>query len=248
MKRVLKASGLAPMLATAALMAGVMVAGAASAQAQDVGAAEFHATTLSLSADGEVRVRPDLAVINLGVRTEGQSAAEALGRNREQMNATVAALRAQGVAEADIQTSNLSLDPQYFDDGKAPRRLTGYQASNTVSVRLHDMARVGPVVDALVAAGANQIDNIGFQLSDQRPAEDAARREALKALQAKADLYAQATGYKLQRLVRISESGGGFAQPMAMFAARKFGAAATPIEPGELTVRIGVSGVYELAR
>jgi hypothetical protein len=226
-----------------------VAAAAPPALAQDEGAAEFRATTLSLSADGEVRVRPDLAVINLGVRTEGQTAAEALSRNRDRMSATVAALRAQGVAEADIQTSNLNLDPQYFDDGKSPRRLTGYQASNTVSVRLHDMMRVGPVVDALVAAGANQIDNISFQLSDSRPAEDAARREALKALQGKADLYAQATGYRLQRLVRLSEGGGGF-QPRMMaaevvaFGARK----ATPVEPGELTVRISVSGVYELAR
>jgi uncharacterized protein len=224
-------------------------AGSIPALAQDDSAAAFRATTLSLSAEGEVRVQPDLAVIALGVRTEGPTAAEALSRNRDRMSPTVAALQAQGVAQADIQTANLSLDPQYFDDGKSPRRLTGYQASNTVSVRLHDMARVGPVVDALVAAGANQIDSIGFQLADPQPAEDAARREAFKALQAKADLYAQATGYRLQRLVRLSEGGGGF-QPRVMaadvmaFGARK----ATPVEPGELTVRISVSGLYELAR
>ncbi|WP_158916486.1 SIMPL domain-containing protein [Caulobacter sp. S45] len=237
------------LLPVGALALVLAVGTAPMARAQDEQAAEFRATTLSLSAEGEVRTAPDLAVIGLGVRTEGATAAEALARNATRMTATVAALKAQGVAPADIQTSNLSLDPQYFDDGKAPRRLTGYQASNTVSVRLRDMGRVGPVVDALVAAGANQIDSIGFQLAEPHAAEDAARREALKALQAKADLYAQATGYRIQRLVRLSEGGGGYqprimAAPMA-FAARKV---ATPVEAGELTVGVSVSGLYELSR
>ena len=161
----------------------------------------------------------------------------------------MAALHAQGVAQTDIQTSQLDLQPQYVDDGKAPRRLTGYRASNTVSVRLHDLARVGAVLDALVAAGADQVDGVSFALADPQPAEDQARRLAVKALQAKAELFATAAGYRIQRLVRLSESGSYAPAPMlagVMVSARR--RASTPVAAGALTVRAAVSGEYELQR
>jgi uncharacterized protein YggE len=240
MKRVLLAAGAALALAASAV--------APMAQAQDDGGAEFRATTLHLSADGEVKAKPDLAVINVGVRVEALTAAAALAQNRTQMNAALAALKAQGVPDSDIQTSNLSLEPQYNFD-KGARHLTGYQAANTVSAKLHEMKRIGGVVDALVSAGANQIDGISFQVADPKPLEEAARREAVKALQAKADLLAQAAGYRVQRLVRLAEGAGfgGIApQPVAM--ARMVAQSATTVEPGELSVRVTVNGTYELSR
>ncbi len=239
MKRVLLATGVA-----LALMAGM----APMAQAQDDGGVEFRATTLHVSAEGEVKAKPDLAVINVGVRVEAPTAAAALAQNRTQMNAALAALKAQGVPESDIQTSNLNLEPQYNFD-KGTRHLTGYQAANTVSAKLHEMKRIGGVVDALVVAGANQIDGISFQVADSKPLEAAAQREAVKALQAKAELLAEAAGYHLQRLVRLSEGGGnGFSPPMAAPMARMVAQSATTVEPGELSVRVTVSGTYELSR
>ncbi len=214
----------------------------------DFGAAAFHASTLSLSADGEVQVRPDLATVNVGVGSDAATAAEALARNRSRMTSVVAALHEQGVAEADIQTSDLNLEAQYVDDGKSPRRLSGYHASNALTVRLHDLTRAGPVLDALVAAGADQVNGVGFALADPQAAEDQARRLAVKALQAKAELYAQATGYRIQRLVRLSEGGDAPQAPMMarfMVAAKR---ASTPVEAGELTVRAQVSAEYELTR
>jgi uncharacterized protein YggE len=212
------------------------------------GAVEFRATTLQLSARGQVQATPDMAVIRLGVQTDGATAAVALSRNREKMNATVDALRAQGVADRDIQTSGLSLDAQYIDDGKSPRRLTGYEAANTVTVRLHDLPKVGSVVDALVSAGANKVDGISFALSDPQTAEDEAQVRAVEALKAKAGLYAKATGYKIYRLVRLSEN-GGYSPSMVserIMAPVRF--QRTPIEPGELTVSVGVSAEFELSR
>ena len=237
-----------PVSAAALLAAATLCLAPAAALAQDSGpSAEFHATILDLSAEGQVQTAPDLAVLQLGVQTTGPTAASAFSRNRDQMTATVQALKAQGVADRDIQTAGLSLDAQYVDDGKSPRRLTGYQASNSVSVRLHDLNRVGAVVDALVAAGANHVDGIGFALADPKAAQDQARLSAVKALTAKADLYAQAMGYKVARLVRLSEGGGFSPRPvMAMAAMSRF--KATPVEPGELTVTADVSAVFELVR
>ncbi len=221
-----------------------------AALAQDPGAAEFAATTLSLTASGEVRTRPDLAVVSLGVRADAPSATAAFSEARGQMAAIVSALHRQDVADADVQTSELNLQAQYAggDDGAA-RHLTGYQASNNVSVRLHDLARVGAVIDALVSAGANAVNGVSFELADPTAATDEARRRAVKALQAKADLYAQATGYRLQRLVSLSESGGGYAGPPGpMFAMRRVAPAATPVAAGELSVSVSLSAQYQLVR
>jgi uncharacterized protein YggE len=171
-------------------------------------------------------------------------------RNRERMGATVSALKAQGLAERDIQTSGLDLQAQYaYEQGQAPR-LTGYQASNQVTITVRDLARLGGVVDAVVQAGANQVAGIGFGLADPTAAEDAARRAAVKALAAKAALYAEATGYRVGRLVNLSENGGYAAPPPRPLAMARMVAAEaqTPVQPGELTVRIQVTGTYELAR
>ena len=227
---------------------------ATPASAQGSSEAEFRATTLDLSATGEVRARPDLAEITAGVQTEGATAAEAVLQNRRQMGAALDALRGQGVADRDVQTESLSLQPQYVYQDSQPRRLTGYQASNSVTVRLHDLPRVGQVVDSLVAAGANQINSIGFEINDRTPVEDAARQAAMRALQAKAELYARASGYRIARLVRLSESGGVVVAPMrrqvledAVVVTGSRRVPPSQVAAGELTVSETVSGEYELA-
>ena len=229
-------------LAVAAMAA--WVSGALPTWAED-GPAVFAATTLELSAEGRTDAVPDLATIQVGVHAEAPTASAALAQQRGEMNAVFASLRTQGLTDRDIQTSELSLSPHYVDEAKSPRRLGSYQASNGVTVRVREIGRVGGVVDALVAAGANEIDGIGFGLSDPGAAEDAARRAALKALQAKADLYAAATGYRIRRLVRLSESGGFQPQPMGIMAIRRL---ATPVAEGALTVQVSVTAEYELMR
>lgn len=210
--------------------------------------AAFHATTLHLEASGEAKATPDMASITLGVTTQAPGAAQAMRANAERMSAILAGLRAQGLAERDIQTSNLSLNAQYVYAQNEPPKLSGYQASNDVSVTVRDLAKLGPVIDAVSAAGANQINGISFGLKDPQGAQDEARRAAVKALNAKADLYAQATGYRIVRLLSLSEGGGEPPmRPGPVFAMAK-AAAPTPVEAGELNVRIDVSAVYELAK
>jgi uncharacterized protein YggE len=241
-------------LVLAAALAGVapVLPPAAAARAQELDArAMFQATTLSLSAYGEAPTRPDLATVNIGVSTQARTAVEAMRQNAQRMNATVATLRAQGIAERDIQTSGVSLGAQYAYENNQPPRLTGYQASNTVTVQVRELARLGPLLDAVVAAGSNQINGIGFGLQNPRAAEDTARREAVRAVAAKAALYAEATGLRLVRLVNLSESGGYTPtpppRPMYRMAVAEV-AAPTPVAPGELRVRVDVTAVYELGR
>jgi len=220
------------------------------AKAQDEGRSPFEATTLRLSATGETHAAPDIAIISIGVEINAPTAAQALRQNASQMSATIAALKAQGVASKDIQTSGINLNAQYVFHDNQPRTLTGYQASNTVTVTVRDLPRLGGTVDAVVAAGANQINGVSFGLSDPQTAEDEARRTAVKALQAKAALYADATGYHLARLVSLADSGGEAApvRPAMMKVFSRAAVAPTPTEAGELDVTATVSAVYELRK
>ena len=248
MKTLMRAAALGLALTTTA------AAPAALAQAAPPAAdTMFRATTLNLSAYGETKVAPDMATITLGVMTEGKTAAEAMQANATRMNAVVASLKKAGIPDKDIQTSNLNLNPQYKYQENQPPLLVGYQASNNVTVTVNDLKKLGPAVDATVTAGANQVHGISFGLQDPSVAENAAREAAVKALAAKAELYAKATGHRVSRLVSLSEGGGYSAPPpMPMMAyAAKRGAemdAGTSVSGGELKVRIDISGLYEVTR
>jgi len=209
----------------------------------------FQATTLNLSAHGETRVAPDMATISLGVMTQATTAQAAMQANATRMTQVTAALRKAGIAEKDIQTSGLNLNPQYRYEDNKPPILVGYQASNQVTIAVHDLARLGAAVDATVAAGVNQINGISFGLDDPTAAENAAREAAVRNLQAKAELYARATGHRIQRLVTLSE-GGSYSPspPMPVMAMARMKDESTPVSPGELRVRIDVTGLYQLAR
>lgn len=245
MKTLIRAAALAGLLATTA------AAPAALAQTAPAADSMFRATTFNLSAYGETRVEPDMATINLGVMTEAATAADAMRQNAARMSQVIAALGRAGIAAKDIQTSNLNLSAQYAYEQNQPPKLTGYQASNQVTVRVLDLARIGPAVDAVVASGANQVNGVSFGLQDSTAAENAARQAAVRALAAKADLYAKATGYRVSRLVSLSE-GGGYSppppMPMMAMAKREAFDAGTPVAGGQLTVRIDVTGLYELTR
>ncbi len=209
------------------------------------------APSLNLSAYGEVRTAPDMATISFGVVTEASTAAEAMSANAVRMTQVMAALRRAGIAERDVQTSGLNLSAQYDYVQNEPPRLRGYQANNRVTVIINDLTRVGTTADAVVAAGVNQIDGIGFGLKDATAAENQARLIAVRNLQAKAALYAQALGVQLGGIRTLSE-GGGYSQPspQPMFARAEMemDSAQTPVAAGQLTVRIDVTGVYDLTR
>jgi uncharacterized protein YggE len=228
---------------------------AALAQSSPTPPMQVHAMAqqpaLNLSAYGEVKIAPDMATITFGVTTEATTAQAAMADNARRMQEVFAALSRAGVADRDIQTSGLNLSAQYDYVQDQPPRLRGYQASNRVTVNVMDLTRVGSTADAVVAAGVNQIDGIGFGLKDSKAAEDQARVLAVRALQDKARLYAQALGVELGPIRSLNE-GGGYTPPppMPMYAARMAMAdsASTPVAAGELTVRIDITGTYDLGR
>lgn len=203
------------------------------------------ATVLNITATGEVSRVPDVAVIRAGVVTQGATAAAALADNSGRMERIVAALRSAGIGTRDIMTANVALSPQYRYGENQPPVITGYQATNTVSVKFRDVAKSGGALDALVKAGANQID--GPQMSIDKPgaALDAARIEAVKQAQARAALYAQAAGLRVDRIVSIEETGedrGNNPRPPVLYARAEMASdAQTPVLAGETTVSATVN-------
>ncbi len=207
-------------------------------------------TTLNISATGEVTRDPDIAFISAGVQSEAKTAAEAMKANSTAMNGVFDALKNAGVAERDMQTSNFSLQPRYDYSsrvsGGSSQKLTGYIASNQLSVRVRKLDELGGTLDALVAAGGNTFSGLRFALEDDRAAKDEARGIAMRSAIARAELYAEASGYKVARIVTISESGGHRPQPMQM--ARAMSDESTPIASGEVGYSITVNVQFELRR
>ena len=210
---------------------------------------------LTVSAEGQAHRAPDVAVFTAGVTTQGKTASAALAANSQAMVAVIAELKKAGVAPRDIQTSNLSVSPVYEEQTAQPairpRRTTGpviigYQVSNQVNVRQRKLDAYGATIDALVSAGANQINGPSFTVDNPAAALDEARLEAIKAARARADLYARAAGMRVLRIVSIAESGGGYQQPMA-FARAKMMDAAAPVEAGEVNLSANVTVQFELA-
>lgn len=213
-----------------------------------VTAAATQGTLLTISADGKTEARPDMGIVSLGVMTEGATAAEALSANASRMTALNQALRRAGIAERDIQTSNISVNPQYqYVEGQQPR-VTGYQANNQVTVRVRDLNRLGRTIDGAVAAGGNTVNGVSFTFQDPDAQVDAARTDAIAEARRRGDLYAQALGMRIHRVVAVSES-GGFSPPVPMPYMMERAAAmdaSTPVSPGEVETRMNLTFVFEL--
>lgn len=205
---------------------------------------------LMVNGNSEVRVAPDEAIVRLGVLRQGNTARVAQEQTNAAATAILAALAKVPIPNTLIQTSSLRLDPVYANqraENETPR-IVGYRASNTVSVRVQNLSLVGPVIDAALQAGANQLDGVQFQLKDDVPARERALKEAVGDARRKAQVMADALGVRLGAVMEISE-GGVSVRPYgadgAVFMARAE-AAATPVSPGEVEVRAAVSVRYRI--
>ena len=209
-------------------------------------------TLVSVQANAEATRVPDIATISAGVVTQAADANAAMRANAAEMDQVMDAIRAAGIAERDIQTSGINLNPQYRYVENQPPSITGYQASNTVSLKVRDIGKLGKVLDALVASGANQVNGPMFEIDEPEAAYDEARRAALAKAQARAKMYADALGLRVRRIVSIDE-GGGFQPPMpmpmmAMARAETGVAYDTAVSPGETTWSANLTVVFELGR
>lgn len=205
---------------------------------------------VELSVFEAVDVAPDIATIGAGVTTEAPSATEALRQNSAAMQKVVAQIRSLGIASADIQTTGISLSARYDYDQASQRPVfRGYQASNRVSVVLSRIDEAGKVLDALVAAGANDLSGPSFGIDNDEAAKAEARKRAVARAQAQAQAYAALLGYGDVRVLAIVEAieGRGSMQEKAMVrAASDMVAAAPPVEPGMVSTGVNVTIKYEL--
>jgi uncharacterized protein len=231
----------------AALAASVAIPAMAEAQTQYQQV--ITGTRLDVQARGESRQVPDIAVVSAGVVTQATDAQTAMRDNAGRMAKVIAALKAAGIAEKDIQTTSVNLSPQYRYVNNEVPVITGYQANNNVNVRFRDIGKSGAVLDALVKQGANQINGPSLMIDQPEAAQDAARVAAMKAARQRADLYAKAAGLSVKRIVSISESieySGGPVPMMARAAMADGAEAKTSISPGEQSVGVTLSVVFEL--
>jgi hypothetical protein len=228
------------LLATAAVITLSSIA-VTPALAQAVPAASAvisDGTLLDVTATGKTTRVPDLATIRAGVVTQAPTAGQALGDNAQRMAGVLAALKKAGIEARDIATANVSLQPQYRYEDNKPPVITGYQATNSVSIRFRDIAKSGAILDTLVAQGANQIEGPSLSLDQPDAALDEARVDAVKRARARAELYAKAAGLSVTRILTISEGGeiAGPPPPMPVYRMAAAKVADTMVMPGESDV------------
>jgi hypothetical protein len=203
-------------------------------------AAQLRAEGITVTGSGVVRAVPDRAEISFGVVSQGRTASQALAANDTAIQRVVAALRAAGIAAADIQTRSFSISPRYSEEGE---ELLGYTAQNTVAAQLRDLDRAGAVIDGAVAAGANQVYGPSLSRSDSTELYRNALRSGVADARAKAQVVAEAAGVSLGAVVGVVEQGSSVEPPAQDATAR----AAAPIEPGTQEIQASVVVTFAVA-
>ena len=222
-----------------AAAAAVIVMLGASSEAQESKRME---RTIGVSATGTAKVQPDIARISGGVVTEAATAREAIDRNKAGMTRFIDGMKKTGVEARDIQTTVFNVEPRYAQpkDGR-PGTINGYRVTNQVRLTVRNVARLGDVLDEAIALGANQINQIAFDIAEPEQALDEARKQAMVKARQRAELYATAAGAGLGPVLRIAEGDGP-----SFLDARVMMRQSVPIEPGTRTLEIEVHVTYEL--
>jgi hypothetical protein len=204
--------------------------------------------TLAVTGLGEAAAAPDQAMLQIGVQADGKTAAEALKAMTARMNATIARLKSGGIADKDMQTSGLSLNPRYnYETRPQNPQIVGYTASNMLSVKLRDLSKAGTLIDAAVSDGANTLGGLSFGFANPKPLENEARADAVADAKSKAETLAKAAGVSLGPILQIQD-GYAAPSPQPMYEARAMAsdAKAVPIAPGESTLSASVTLIYEI--
>lgn len=248
-----------PTLVTALIVFGLLAGALFGALPQVLGqgttprapAAAVSPRTITVVGEGTVKVKPDTAVASIGVETTGATVREATSQNAETMTAVMAALRAQGIAESDIQTSGFNV---WVDRNPSPEQggmgSALYRVNNNVSVTIRDLTKVGPVLDAVIEAGANSIYGVSFGLDDPKALLVQAREKAAADALAKAEELAKLHNAQVAQVVSVSEVVDGGAFPMASAYEVNFGKGgaglAGPITAGEMEIMARLQVVYSM--
>lgn len=207
-------------------------------------------TLLDISAEASIKASPDIATISTGVVTIDPKADQALKKNTLKMNNLFKALKAAGIADKDIQTSGFNLSPQYEYRPNKAAVISSYRAANNVTIIIHDLKNIGPVIDSLVTEGSNQINGPEFSIENADAVLDKVRQEAVAKALKRAQLYADAVSLKIKRIVSISEQAGPAPGPHPVMMTESMAAAAapTPVAPGEVSLSVTVNMQFELSK
>jgi uncharacterized protein YggE len=204
---------------------------------------------ISVTGEASISVPPDRAEIDAGVTSDAKTAREASEANNVAMGKVLAALKGAGIDEKDVQTSRISLQPQYSASTSSrpgPATIVGYRASNRVGIRLKDVAKVANVIDTLVGAGANDIGSINFMVSNASKLLDEAREKAVADARRKAEIYARAAGVTLGAPLSMSEEGAPQPVFRGKMAAPVAAAVPTPIAQGEEALSVSVAVTWAI--
>lgn len=217
----------------------------ANAQAQN----GVLSRTITVSGEGEVTAKPDMATIFLGVVSQGATAREAMSANNARMQKVIGGLKNAGIADKDLQTSGLNVSPRYTQPKEGgDARITGYDVQNQVTARVRDLSKLGNILDQVVSLGANSMNGISFSFAEPKALVNEARRKAMADAKARAELYADAAGVGLGKVQAISENGYS-RPPMPMYAARDMmmkAESSVPMEAGESALTANVTVVYAI--
>ena len=225
-----------------AVLAASLAAVVAAALPAKPALADDFPSAISVSGEANISVAPDLAQIDAGVANDAKTAKEASDANNASMGKVLLALKGAGIAEKDYQTSRLSLQPQYGQNrstGASP--VVGFRASNRVTVKIRDVTKVAAIIDTLVGAGANDIGNISFEVTQASKLLDDAREQAVADARRKAEIYAKATGVTLGAPLSVSEGGAPVPLFKARMADRMAAAPQAAVAPGEETLSVTVN-------
>jgi len=230
-------------LRLAAPVAALLIAQAAFAQSGAHPSGDER--VIEVIGEASVNVTPDFARLTLGVTTTGKDARDALAANAKAVGSLVAAIKGEGVAPADIQTSDVSISPTFANpqQNAAPsaRAITGYTVANMVTVTARDLSRVGALIDKAVESGANAMYGIAYGETEPSALLDKARPEAVADARRKAEIYAGAAGARVGRVLALTEETNAPPTPFQRRVFAQSAAAPTPVEAGQdrLTVTIG---------
>lgn len=206
---------------------------------------------ITVVGQGSVDAAPDMATISMGVISEAKTGAAAMAKNSDILAGVLSQLGDAGIDARDVQTSNLSLSPRWDNSlfsSTGQRKITGFVASNTVTVQVRDLDRLGVILDAVVQNGANSFYGLSFGLQEPQPAQDAARKVAVADALRKAQLYAAAAGITLGDVLTISEAPQRGVSPVMMtMQADMEQSRAVPVSQGEVSVAASVTVVYAIA-
>lgn len=203
--------------------------------------------TFTVTGEGKVAVRPDIAAINVGIQASGTTVKQTQEQINIIMNQVAAAIKKLGVEDKDIQTTNYNINPTY-DFRSGSQKISGYQANTNLLVKVKVLDKINEVIDAATANGANQVGSIIFDVSDKAKAENEAREQAVNQAKQKAEQAAKVAGFNLGKIVNYSESFAGNPPPMPLSAKAVDGRGSpetTNVEPGSSEIKITVSLSYE---